>query len=55
MPATRLSAFAPQLITQHSRAHERVLQVQLVETAHQGQISITYRTRQVIHRAPADG
>jgi len=49
-----VNILASQLITQHACTHERVLQVQHINAAHECQIGITGRSRQVIHRAPAD-
>jgi hypothetical protein len=46
--------FARQLITQHAGTHEGVLQVKFINAAHESEISITDRSGQVVHRAPAD-
>ena len=42
-----------QLVAQHARTHEGMLQVQLVDLEHQRQIGRADRPGQVIHRAPA--
>ena len=51
-PANRQTV-KPQHSAQHTRAHERVFQVQLVNAAHQRQIGLADRSGQVVHRAPA--
>jgi hypothetical protein len=54
MTATDRHALSPQQAAQHARTHERVFQVQLVNPAHQRQIGIADRSRQVVHTAPTD-
>ena len=54
MPPAGANALPIQLVAQLPRAHERVLQVQLVELAHQRQIGRADRLRQVVDRASAD-
>ena len=48
-----LHAFARELPAQHASAHEGVLQVQLVDAAHERLVGLTDRPRQAIHRAAA--
>ena len=43
-----------QLVAQHERAHERVLQVQRVKATHQGQIGLTDRLGHIVDAAPAE-
>jgi hypothetical protein len=43
-----------QLVAQHARAHERVLQVQRVKTTHQDQIGCADRLGHIVDAAPAD-
>lgn len=52
-PAHR-DVFALELAAQHARAHEGVLQMQLVDAAHQRQLGLAGRPGQVVDRAPAD-
>ena len=54
MPPADGEAFARQQVAQHPAARERMLQVQLVDPAHQRQIRRRHRTRLVVHAAPAD-
>src|SRR6218665_919163 len=53
-PTAAPQAFAPELIAHHPCAHERVLQVELVQPPHQPQVALADRARQVVHRAAAD-
>jgi hypothetical protein len=48
-----VNALKAQLIAQHARTHEGVLQVELVDLEHQCQIGLADRPGQVVHRAPA--
>jgi hypothetical protein len=43
-----------QLVAQHARAHERMLQVQLIDSAHEHQVGRAHRLGQMIDAAPAD-
>src|SRR5260370_9726141 len=49
MAAARV-AFLPQQIAQHPRPGKRVLQVQLVDPPHQGEVHRRARLRSVVHR-----
>ena len=53
MAPSGLDALAGQLIAQHACAHEGVLQVQLVNSAHENQIGRAGWARQVVHRSSA--
>jgi len=54
MAPTGAQALPFQLVAQHVRTHERMYQVQLVDSSHERQVGIADRSRQVVHRAPAD-
>jgi hypothetical protein len=54
VPAADLDALQAQQVAQHAAARERVLQVQLVDAAHQRQLGLGDRLGVVVHRAPAD-
>ena len=54
MTPAHLMAFAVQKPFQHPAARERILQMQLVDPAHQCEIGVRNRARQVIDAAPAD-
>src|SRR5579863_1588636 len=47
-------ALGQQLAAQHPRAHERMLQMQLIEPPHQRQIGGAGGLRQVVHRPPTE-
>jgi hypothetical protein len=47
-------ALQAQEVAQHPATRERVLQVQFVEPAHQGELGLVHRLGVVVHRAPAD-
>jgi len=49
-----MHALAGELIAQHASPHEGVLQMPFVNAAHERQIGIADRARQVVHRAPAE-
>lgn len=49
-----MHTLARQLIAQHASPHEGVLQMQFVNLAHERQIALTERARQVVHGASAD-
>jgi hypothetical protein len=49
-----VDAFALKLPAQHPSAHEGVLQVRLIEPAHERQIGVACGLGQVVHRPPAD-
>src|SRR5215207_6233032 len=53
MPAD-LAPLQSQQAAQHTRTGEGILQVQPIETLHDGEIGFRHRTRQVIDAAPAD-
>ena len=52
MLAARIEAFGPEQIAQRPGAREGVLQVQLVDPAHQRQVRLRHRPRRVVHRGP---
>src|SRR5437667_309674 len=54
MPAADLAPLQSQQAAQHTRTGEGILQVQPIETLHEGEIGFRHRTRQVIDAAPAD-
>src|SRR5438477_1342804 len=54
MPAADLAPLQSQQAAQHTRTGEGILQVQPIETLHDGEIGFRHRTRQVIDAAPAD-
>jgi hypothetical protein len=54
VPAADLDALQAQEVAQHAAAGERVLQVQLVDAAHQRQLGLADRLGVVVHRAAAD-
>jgi hypothetical protein len=54
MEPTDLVAFGLQQALQHPAARERILQVQLVDPAHEREIGVRGRARQVVDAAPAD-
>ena len=54
MPAADLTPFRRQHVPQHPAARERMLEVQLVEAAHQHEIGVRGRARQIVDAAPAD-
>jgi hypothetical protein len=54
MLASDLEASPAQRVAQHPRTHERMLQVQRVNAAHQREIGIRHWPRQVVHRSAAD-
>jgi hypothetical protein len=54
VPPADLDALQAQQVAQHAAAGERVLQVQLVDAAHQRQLGLGDRLGVVVHRAPAD-
>src|SRR5450432_541036 len=54
MPAADLAPLQSQQASQHTRTGEGILQVQSIETLHDGEIGFRHRARQVIDAAPAD-
>ena len=54
MPAADFAAFRLQHVPQHPAARERMLEVQLVDAAHQSEISVRGRPGQIVNAAPAD-
>ena len=52
--AANVDALALQLSAQHACAHERVLQMQLVDAAHERQICLPGKPGQVVNTATAD-
>jgi len=54
MLTTDLDALPIELITQLASPHDRVFQVQFVESAHDAQIALRNRLRQVVHTAATD-
>jgi hypothetical protein len=54
MTPAHSEALPVQLVAQHTRAHERVLQVQLVDAAHKRKIGGAHRLGQIIDAASAD-
>jgi len=52
--AANVDALALQLSAQHACAHERVLQMQLVDAAHERQICLAGEPGQVVNTATAD-
>ena len=54
MAASGVEALPRQLVAQHARTHEGMLQVQLINPAHERQIGCADRTGQVIDRTPTD-
>src|SRR5690606_28948234 len=53
MTTTDIKAFVPKHIAQHTRTGKRVFQMHFINQAHQLQILVTDRTRQVVHAAAA--
>jgi hypothetical protein len=49
-----VNVLAGQLIAQHTRTQEGVLQMQLVDSPHQRQVGLTEGSGQVVRRASAD-
>jgi hypothetical protein len=54
VPAADLDALQAQQVAQHAAAGKRVLQVHLVDAAHQRQLGLAHRLGVVVHRAAAD-
>jgi hypothetical protein len=54
VPAAHLQALLAEQIAQHPAAGERVVQMQLVDLAHQPQVFVRDRARLVVDRAAAD-
>ena len=54
VPPPHIDAPQAQQIAQHAAAGERVLQMQLVDAAHQRQLALGNRLGVVVHRASAD-
>ena len=54
MLASSIVPLSIELVAQHARVHERVLQVQFINAAHERQIRAADRLGQIIHAAPAD-
>jgi len=54
MEAADLAPFRLQHIPQHPAARERIIEMQRVDPAHQGQIGVRGRPRQIVDAAPAD-
>src|ERR1700688_2721551 len=54
MPPADLAPLGSQYASQHPRAGERKLQMQLVETTHHFQIGVRHRTWQIVNAATAD-
>src|ERR1700693_3278435 len=54
MAAANLDASDKELPAQHPRAHEGILQMQLIEPPHQRQIGGAGGLRHVVHRPPAE-
>src|SRR4051812_14516200 len=54
MPATNVDPFLFEEVAQHPAARERELKMQLVHSAHDGQIGRRHRSGQVIDAATAD-
>src|SRR5271165_1032328 len=54
MAASDGDVLAAQKIAQHPAARERVIQMQLVDPAHDRQVGRCHRTRQVVDAAPAE-
>src|SRR6195952_3535592 len=54
MPAADLAPLQSQQAAQHTRTGEGILQVQPIETLHDGEIGFRHRTRQGIDAAPTD-
>lgn len=53
MTAPDREPLAPQHSAQRACAHDRVIQVQRINPAHERQIGVADRPRQVVHRTPA--
>ncbi|SDP75861.1 hypothetical protein SAMN05660330_03978 [Desulforhopalus singaporensis] len=53
MSAAYSSIFSNKLVTKHACAHERVLQMELVDSAYKHQTILPDRSRLVIHTATA--
>src|SRR6195952_3027528 len=54
MPAADLAPLQSQQAAQHTRTGEGILQVQPIQTLHDGEIGFRHRTRQAINAAPTD-
>src|SRR4029077_12278099 len=54
MPAADLAPLQSQQAAQHTRTGEGILQVQPIETLHDGEIGFRHRTWEVIDAAPTD-
>ena len=54
MPAADLAPFGSQQASQHPRASEGELQMQLVEAPHDREVDARHRTGQIINAAAAD-
>src|SRR5215212_5877307 len=54
MPATNVDPFLFEEVAQHPAARERELKMQLVHSAHDGQIGCGHRSGQVVDAAAAD-
>jgi hypothetical protein len=54
MPAADLAPFGSQQASQHPRAREGELQMQLVEAPHDREVGARHRTGQIINAAAAD-
>jgi hypothetical protein len=54
VPAADLAALSPQHVPQHPAARERMLEVQLVDPTHQGEIDVRGRPPHIVDAAPAD-
>ena len=54
MPATNVDPFLFEEVAQHPAARERELKMQLVHSAHDGQIGCGHRSGQVVDTATAD-
>jgi hypothetical protein len=54
MPAADLAPFGSQQASQHPRASEGELQMQLVEAPHDREVGARHRTGQIINAAAAD-
>jgi hypothetical protein len=52
--ATDLAAFRPQKPLQHPAARERIVEMQLIDPPHYGQVGSAHNTRQVVDASPAD-
>ena len=47
--SSNMNVLTRQLVAQHARAHERMLQVQLIDATHERQIGLTHGLGQVVH------